>query len=153
MERRKKRAKADFWWTPTFKWWVEEALYIGDYRGAFNKTRAGEECQAAGREICQVQVPERARGLSTNKRPLTRAMTSLSYLTHVHNHREHLNGSPDIIWLKKRRARSRLFCHDFNLWKKGEKHFKAFFKEINVLESWREGASGKSKTEIARKRW
>lgn len=82
-------------------------MYIGDYIGAFNKARADEECQAAAGGVCQVQVPERASGLSTNERPLSQAITSLSYLTHVHNHREHWNGSPDIRWLKKGRARSR----------------------------------------------
>lgn len=81
-------------------------MCLGGYIGAFSKARAGEECHAAGGEVCQVQVPERANGLSADERPLSQAISSLRCLTHVHNHREHWNGIPDIRWLRKRRARS-----------------------------------------------
>lgn len=117
MERRKKKAKADFWLTPTFMWWVEEALHIGGYIGAFSKARADEECRAAGGEVCQVQVPERASGLSADKRPLSQAITSLSYLTNMHNHRA-LEWEPIYQMVKEgksKKLRQRLFCHNFNL--------------------------------------
>lgn len=92
-------------------------MHIGDYIGAFSKARADEECRAASGEVCQEQVPERASELSADERPLSRAITSLSYLTNMHNHRA-LEWEPRYQMVKEGKSknlRQQLFCHNFNL--------------------------------------